>query len=180
MTVHVALLRAVNVGGQNRIAMADLRALATGLGFANPRTVLQSGNLAFEADGSGAELEARLESETGNRLGVETDYFVRSADEWRRIVADNPFRDEAADDPGHLLVMPLKATPAKDRVDALQASITGREIVRSGERHLYLVYPDGIGRSKLTAQRIDKALGTRGTARNWNTVLKLMALADSG
>jgi uncharacterized protein (DUF1697 family) len=169
----------VNVGGRNRVAMAALRDLAAGLGLSNPRTLLQSGNLVFEADGSGDDLERTLEAETAERLGVETDYFVRSADEWRRIIADNPFPAEAKADPGHLLVLPLKSAPTTDRVEALQASIRGREIVRPGARHVYLIYPDGIGRSKLTAQRIETALGTRGTGRNWNTVLKLMALADS-
>jgi uncharacterized protein (DUF1697 family) len=168
----------VNVGGQNRVAMADLRELAADLGFRNAQTLLQSGNLVFEADDSGADLETLLESETSKRLGVETDFFVRSADEWRQMVDDNPFPDEAKDDPGHLLVMPLKSPPAPNRVEALQESIKGREVVRSGGGHVYLVYPDGIGRSKLTAQRIEKALGARGTARNWNTALKLMALAD--
>ena len=93
------------------------------------------------------------------------------------MIARNPLRDEAARDPSHLLVMFLKdAVEAKD-VKALQTAITGREIVRGDGKHLYIVYADGIGRSRLTNAAIEKKLGTSGTGRNWNTVLKLGAMA---
>jgi uncharacterized protein (DUF1697 family) len=172
-------LRAVNVVGRNKVAMADLRDLAGDLGLSNPRTLLQSGNLVFETDDrSAADLESLLKSETSTRLGIDTDYLIRSAQEWREIVAGNPFPAEAEDDPGHLLVMPLKSSPEADDVATLQASIKDRELVRHGSRHVYLVYPDGVGRSKLTTQRIEKAMRSRGTARNWNTALKLLAMVE--
>jgi len=100
---------------------------------------------------------------------------VRTADEWDAVVAGNPFPAEAKSDPGHLVVMALKAAPEAAAVAALQAAIAGRETVRAVGRQAYLVYPDGIGESKLTIQKIEKALGTRGTGRNWNTALKLQA-----
>lgn len=176
MTSYLALLRAVNVGGKTKIGMADLRALLGELGLAQPRSLLQSGNLLFRAEGTTPdELEALLAAETGRRLGLATDFFVRTADEWDAVVAGNPFPAEAKDDPGHLVVMALKAAPEAAAVAALQASIAGRETVRAVGRQAYLVYPDGIGESKLTIQKIEKALGTRGTGRNWNTTLKLQA-----
>jgi uncharacterized protein (DUF1697 family) len=176
MTSYLALLRAVNVGGSTKIGMADLRALLGELGLAQPRSLLQSGNLLFRAEGTTPdELEALLAAETGRRLGLATDFFVRTADEWDAVVAGNPFPAEAKDDPGHLVVMALKAAPEAAAVAALQASIAGRETVRAVGRQAYLVYPDGIGESKLTIQKIEKALGTRGTGRNWNTTLKLQA-----
>jgi uncharacterized protein (DUF1697 family) len=182
MSMHVALLRAVNVGGRNAVAMSALCDLIGGLGFDGARSLLQSGNLVFaSAKKKGATLEQALEAETVKRLGLSVDYLVRSAEEWSEIVARNPFPKEAGADPGHLLVMCLKtAAQAKD-VKALQAAIRGREVVEADGKQLYLVYPDGVGRSKLTSALIEKTLGIRGTARNWNTVLKLAAaLSETG
>ena len=90
----------------------------------------------------------------------------------------NPFPKEAKTDPGHLLVMFLKAAPGAAAVRGLQQQIKDRELVRGIGRELFITYPDGVGRSRLTATMIEKALETRGTARNWNTVLKIQALAN--
>jgi len=178
MTVYIALLRAVNLPGHNQVAMADLRAFLSGLGFADPRTLLQSGNLVFRgAAQTGARLERLLEAEAAARLGLRTDFFIRTAEDWKDVVARNPFREAAQRDPGHLIVMFLKQAPAAGDVTALQAAITGPEVVRARGRQAYITYPAGIGRSRLTIAVIESKLGTRGTGRNWNTVLKLMALA---
>jgi uncharacterized protein (DUF1697 family) len=177
--VYLALLRAINLGGRSLVSMTDLRQLLADLGFSDARTLLQSGNAVFRsAARSGDQLERRLEKEAPGRLNVRTDFFVRSADEWQQIIADNPFPREAERDPGHLVVALLKKAPADADVKALRAAITGREVVGRGARHVYIVYPDGIGRSRLTSALAEKKLGTRGTARNWNTVLKLAALAE--
>jgi uncharacterized protein (DUF1697 family) len=111
-------------------------------------------------------------------LRVRADFVVRGAKEWREVVSRNPFRKEAERDPSHLVVMFLKrAANAKD-VKAVQAAIAGSETIRADGKHLYIVYPAGIGRSRLTNVLLEKKLGIRGTARNWNTVLKIAALAD--
>jgi uncharacterized protein (DUF1697 family) len=177
MTSYIALLRAVNVGGRNPVAMADLRDLAARVGLDDPRTLLQSGNLVFRSARAAAALERMLESEASARLGLDTDFMVRSAADWQAVIDRNPFPREAKDDPGHLLVMAFKRAPKSGDVKALQAAITGREVVRAEGPHAYLVYPDGVGRSRLTTAVIERTLGTRGTGRNWNTVLKLAALA---
>ncbi len=180
MTTYVALLRGINVGGKNKVAMADLRGFLAGLGLADAKTLLQSGNVVFRSEGkTPSALENFLEKETAARLGVSADYMVRSSTEWAKIVATNPFPNEAESDPSHLVVMCLKSTPTPASVKTVQASIKGREILRSHGRELYLVYPDGIGTSKLTGALIERQLGLRGTARNWNTVLKLLALAQN-
>jgi uncharacterized protein (DUF1697 family) len=177
MATYVALLRAVNVSATNRVAMADLLRVLSELGFAEGRSLLQTGNLIFRAEGqSQAELEHLLEAATADRLGLRTDYMVRSAAEWQPIIDGNPFPDEAKDDPGHLLVMFLKDGPGAREVEELQAAIPGRECVRAEGKQLYIVYPDGIGRSKLTNAFVERRLGTSGTGRNWNTVLKLAEL----
>ncbi|HEX4198629.1 MAG TPA: DUF1697 domain-containing protein [Caulobacteraceae bacterium] len=173
MASHIALLRAVNVGGRS-LKMGDLAAFARDLGLGEPRTLLQSGNLVFESPAKGdAALEKRLETEAKKRFGFAIDVMVRSAAEWQALMTANPFADAASDDPAHLLVMPLKTAPAKDALERLRAAIKGRELVELAGRDAYLVYPDGVGNSKLTIGVIEKALGVRGTARNWNTVLKL-------
>jgi uncharacterized protein (DUF1697 family) len=178
MSTFVALLRGINVGGQAKVSMADLRGLLEDLGFADVRTVLQSGNAVFSSPArASAKLEALLEEEAPARLGVQPAFFVRSADEWAKIVAANPFAEEAKRDPGRLVMMALKTAPSAPAVAALQAAVSGPEIIRAHGRELYITYPDGQGRSKLTNAVIEKKLATRGTARNWNTVLKLEALA---
>jgi uncharacterized protein (DUF1697 family) len=177
--VHVALIRGINVGGHKTVAMSDLRDMLAGLGFDGARSLLQSGNLVFRcASQTDVSLERLLEIEAEKRMGLHADFFIRSAKEWREVVARNPFRKEAERDPGHLVVMFLKAAPNANDVKAVQAAIVGPEIVRADNRHLYIVYPAGIGKSRLTNALIEKKLGIRGTARNWNTVLKLAALAD--
>jgi uncharacterized protein (DUF1697 family) len=179
VTRYVGLLRAVNLGPTNRVGMADLRELLEGLGMKEVRSLLQSGNLVFHGSArSTSQLENLLQRETARRLGLETQYFVRTAGEWKDLLADNPFPVEAKRDPGHLLVVFLKEAPARAVVTSLQKAIAGREVVRAKGRQAYVVYPDGIGRSRLTSALIERKLGTRGTGRNWNTVLKLGTLAD--
>jgi len=158
--MYAALLRAVNVAGHQPITMADLRSMAEKLGFTNVSTLLASGNLVFDGKATEALLESKLH----------TDVFLRSARELEAIVAGNPFPKEANDDPGRLVVLFLKG---KADGAALQKAIKGREIARGKGNQIYVYYPDGQGRSKLTNALIEKTLGTRATARNWNTVLKL-------
>jgi len=180
MPTHIALLRAINLPAHKQVAMADLRDFLTELGFVDGRSLLQSGNLVFRSPArTGAHLERLLEAEAEKRLGLQTDFFVRTTEEWKTIVAGNPFRKEAEHDPGHLVVMFLKAAPDVKDIKALQAAIAGPEIVRAEGRHAYITFPNGIGRSRLTNTLIERKLGTRGTGRNWNTVLKLGALANS-
>jgi uncharacterized protein (DUF1697 family) len=179
MPNHVALLRAINLAGRNAVAMAKLRALFEDLGFPGARSLLQSGNVVFDSDGKKpADLERLFEEATAKQLGVQTDYFIRTSKEWSKVIDANPFRREAKEDPGHLLVVCLKKAPRPADVKSLQSAIRGPEIVRAEGRQAYIVYPDGVGRSKLTAALMEAKLGTRGTARNWNTVLKLGAMFD--
>jgi len=177
MASYVALLRAVNVAGKS-LAMAALRDYASALGLEDPRTLLQSGNLIFRSTGKKpAELERLLEREAEKRLGAVTDFLVRSERELTAIVANNPFPTAARRDPARLLVMFLRHEPAADAIAAPCKAIAGRESIAAHARQLYIVYPDGIGRSKFTTSLIEKKLATRGTGRNWNTLLKLAAAA---
>lgn len=180
MAIHVGLLRAVNLAGLNKVGMADLRDLLTAIGMEDVRTLLQSGNVVFRSGAqTAAQLEAVLEKALAKRLGLETEFFVRNAADWKAMIAANPFPAEAKRDPGHLLVLFLKDAPPAENVTALQNAIKGREVVKAKGRQLYAVYPDGVGRSRLTSALIERKLGMRGTGRNWNTVLKLGALVGA-
>ena len=172
MPTGIALLRAVNVGGRS-VPMAELRDCAAGLGLSNVRSLLQTGNLIFDgSDLAGAALEARLEAAIA-------DVIIRTPAQWRAAISANPFGEAAVHDPGHLVLMALKSSPNPEDVAAVQAAIVGRETAHVVGGNLYIVYPDGIGTSKLTISVIERKLRVRGTARNWNTVLKIAAALSS-
>ena len=174
---HIALLRAVNLGGLNQVAMADLRSLCAKLGFADAASLLASGNLVFRTSLKPcSEIEKMLEAEAERKLRLKTDFFVRTAQEWHQLIRSNPFPREAEHDPAYLVAMLLKDEADASDVKKLQAAIEGREVVRAKGRVAYVTFPDGQGRSKLTRAIIEKGLGTRTTGRNWNTVLKLAAM----
>jgi len=177
MTAYAAFLRAINVGGRNLVPMAELRAALEGLCCTDVRTLLQSGNAVFRTGArSAASLERVLQAAVHERCGVDADCFCRDAAAWDALIAANPFRAEAKRDPARLALLLLDRPPAPRQVQALRAAIVGRERIEASGRELYAVYPDGMGKSRLTLPLIEKSLGTRGTARNWNTVLKVAEL----
>jgi uncharacterized protein (DUF1697 family) len=178
MTRHIGLLRGINVGGNNLIAMVDLRTMLEDLGFTGAKTILQSGNVVFEAGRhKPASIETMVEARTLERFGAQVDWFVRTADEWDAVIEADPFPRVAEADPSHYLVFCLEREPKRADVTAMQSSLPGKERVHAAGRQLYVTYPDGIGKSKLTMPWLERKLGLSGTARNWNTVLKLQALA---
>lgn len=173
----IALLRAINVGGNSRVQMAELRKLGESLGFFDVKTLLQSGNMVFDAsEADTAVLERQWETAVEKQLGVKTSFTVRSHKEWLDLVAANPFEAEATHDPSHLLALVARDAIGQAAIAALRGAIRGRERIEGGERCLYAVYPNGIGESKLTVKLIERHLSTPITGRNWNTVLKLAAL----
>jgi uncharacterized protein (DUF1697 family) len=175
---HLALLRAVNIGGR-KATTADLRAFMADLGLADARTLLQSGNLVFRSETTGAALEAELEAAFEQRFGYRSDVLVRTAPEWRAAIAATPHAEMAERDPSHLLVFALRSPPDAAAVAGLQAAVQGPEAIAAAGRELFIAYPAGIGASKLTGAVIERRLRMRGTARNWNTVTKLATmLAD--
>jgi uncharacterized protein (DUF1697 family) len=177
--MHVALLRAVNVAGHGTVSTAQLKAVMEGAGLKDGRTLLQSGNLVFRAEGLGdAEIERRLEAEAERRLGLRTQVMARSGPAWRGVVEKNPFPAEAKADPAHLLVLALKSAPSTGDVDALRKGHDGPERFEAQGAHLYVVYPQGVGRSRLTTALIERRLGVAATGRNWNTTLKLADLVS--
>ena len=176
---YAALLRGINVGGNKKVPMADLRAMTAKLGFEDPKTLLQSGNLVFTAKSQPmAKLEELLEAATKKHIGVECSYLLRSAEDWAKIVAANPFRAQAKADPAHLAVTLCREAPAPAALKALEAEVRGDEAFKVVGRELFVWYPDGMGTSKLAIALSKNRLGTICTARNWNTVMKVSALLE--
>lgn len=176
MSPHIALLRGVNVGGR-KVLKDDLLGLAQDLGFDEAKTLLASGNLVLWGNaGSDADIERRLEDGLEKRMGLRTDFMVRSSAELKAIIAANPFPDLVEARPNHLVVNFLKhPIPAGD-IEVLRAAITGRERVEGGGKELYVDFIDGIGESMLDRDWKKTKKAPVGTARNWNTVLKLAAM----
>jgi uncharacterized protein (DUF1697 family) len=172
-----ALLRGVNVGGNRKLPMADLRALLETLGFAGATTLLASGNVVFDAEEKdGAALEAKLEREAKARLGLETDFLLRDARELDAAIAANPFADAAEARPAGLVLLFARAAFPADLPDRIAALYQGPERLAVDGRHAFIDYPDGMGRSKLAPALARLKLPKAATARNWNTVLKLSAM----
>ena len=169
MNVFVALLRAVNVGGTGKLPMSDLRALCEGLGFQSVTTYIQSGNVVFRSGLTAASAQRSLEVALASHLGKMHAAHVRSGAELRAIEEKNPFPDAA---PNQVLVLFLADPPDEDTLAQVEAP--GGEVLRAGNREVYIHFPHGMGRSKLKIP-----FTSHGTGRNLNTVRKLVTLADA-
>lgn len=178
MPVLIAFLRAVNVGGASSIRMEALRGLCPALGLRHAATLLQSGNLvAAHDEGKVDDLAQRLEAAIAQDHPYKPRVIGRSAAELRGMVENNPLPLSDARQPSKLLVMPLEREPENGALARLRERYEGPEEIALVGRDLYLHYVDGIGRSKLTNALIERQLGVQGTARNWNTMTKLLELA---
>ena len=175
----MALFRGINVGGRKKLAMADVREVLEALGHGDVETYLQSGNALFTSAGKDTSALAReIEAAVQSQVGLEVRVLVRSHAELAEVVAANPF-GEAEAEPSKLHVAFLSATPDPDRVATIDAARFHPDELRVGERAIYLWYPRGAGRSKLTNDLLERRLGVTATSRNWNTVTKLLERAST-
>ncbi len=171
----MALLRGINVGQAKRIAMADLRALVTALGFGDVQTLLNSGNVVFTASPAKARAAAtRIEQAVSDELGVPSRVTVLSAPELTAIIAANPLLG-IADNPSRLMVSVCASNADARRLEPLQAQSWTPDVLAVGERVAYMWYPHGSIDSAL-AKAVARAMGDAVTTRNWATMLKLHAL----
>lgn len=184
MPRYLALLRGINVGGHNKVAMSDLRDLASGLGHADVATYIQSGNMVFStAETDPPKLADALEFEIAARLGVRPAVVVISAAELGQVIADNPFPAEA--NPKCLHAVFRRDAPDAAGIAAVAAAVQRAREAGSDDdaaivgRTLYLRTPDGLGRSDLAAELLRSRMQAAGTARNWATVTRLMAMLDA-
>jgi uncharacterized protein (DUF1697 family) len=175
---QIALLRAVNLGPVNRVKMADLRAALERAGFEDVRTLLQSGNVVLTSDRRPDAVAREIEELLAGELGVETQVIVRTRDELADAIERNPIA-EADDQPKRCQVSFLSETPDPAAVQRLEAIDLAPERFEVSGREAYAWHPEGLQRSKL-ARALGEGLGVSATARNWNTVKKLLELADTG
>lgn len=179
MTAHIALLRSVNVG-KRKVLKNDLLGLAKDLGFKEAKTLLASGNLVLWGDHEGAAvLEAALQAALEKRIGLSTDFMVRSPTQLAAIIAANPYPQAAQDHPSHLIVNFLKVPIPDEDVDILRAAITGPETFEARGRELYIDFPISIADSLLDRDWKKTRRSPIGTTRNWNTVLKLAQMVEA-
>jgi uncharacterized protein (DUF1697 family) len=181
MARYLALLRGINVGGHNKVAMADLRGVAAALGHTDVATYIQSGNVVFTSTKTdSARLADELEQEIATRLGVRPAVVVVSGPELAQVIADNPFPAEP--NPRYLHAVFRRDEMNKNDIADVAAAVQRARQSGSPDdavvvgRTIFLRTPDGLGRSELAAQLARTKVQSAGTARNWATVTKLMAM----
>lgn len=172
MPVYVALLRSVNVIGHNKINMAALAAAASASGFSDVRTYIQSGNLLLRSEQDAESVAAALERVIAETFGLSVSALVRTAEELAAVAANPPFPTDEGD---RLYVTFLRDVPASAAKLDPARSPPDRIEVRG--REIYLLCPHGAGKSRYSLDYFERVLGTRGTARNWNTVVRLVEMA---
>lgn len=179
MQTCIALLRGINVGGNKKIRMAELKELCEGLGLRDVQTLLQSGNVVFRSAGSSPEaLATQLETAIQARFGFAVRVILRTLEQWRAIIAHHPFSETQVAEPAKILLACLSAAPSEEAWAALLAGHKGPEIVQRSGAELYIFYTEGMGGSKLDNSVLERRLRVISTGRNWNTVHKLLALAE--
>jgi uncharacterized protein (DUF1697 family) len=168
---HVALLRGVNLGPRNKVPMKRLAAMFEAAGCDDVRTFIASGNVVFDAPAALAKkLPVAISSTISDELGLTIPVLVRTASEMSKIAASHPFDDDEGVHVAFLQTKPKVTTLDTSRSPGDEAVVLGREV--------YLRFPHGMGRSKLSVTYVDKTLGTVSTWRNWRTVTKLAELAS--
>jgi uncharacterized protein (DUF1697 family) len=170
---HIALLRGINVGGRNKLPMADLRALFEEVGCSQVQTYIQSGNVVFKADPELAiQIPGIIKDAVSQKFGFEIPIVTRTAEELRVVVQGNPFLDSSTDE-RTLHVAFLSEIPAAENIKTLDPARSPPDEFVLRAREIYLRLPNGVARTKLTNAYFDSKLGTTSTVRNWRTTIKL-------
>jgi uncharacterized protein (DUF1697 family) len=177
MERRIVLLRGINLGARNRVAMPQLREALADAGYGSVRTYVQSGNVVLDSDETPVALEASCERLVAERFGLDVPVIVRTRDELAAVVEHNPL-GEVATDPKRYQVTFLAEKLDPDRASELAALATDAERLVVHGRELYAWHPDGVGRSKLASTLAATGLGVKATARNWKTVVTLLDMAD--
>jgi uncharacterized protein (DUF1697 family) len=173
---RIALLRGINIGPRQRVSMPELRELIEGLGYTGVQTLVQSGNVVFTSRAAAATLEKKLEREIEKQLGVDPRVVVRTRDELAAAIEANPF--PVPKDPKNLHVTFLSGEPDAEVAKQLEDADLGDDRLAFLGREIYILYANGMGRSELAKQLTRAKLGVAATDRNWNTVTKLLEMAD--
>jgi uncharacterized protein (DUF1697 family) len=179
MPVLISMLRGINVGGHNKVNMAALRALYESLKFEAPRTYVQSGNVIFRTkEKISPTLAKKIQTAIEREFGCRPEVILRTTDELRKAIAASPFASQRDLEPGKILVTFLAAEPGPEAHATLLGLKSHPEELHLKGRELYIYFPDGAGKSKLPWSSLAKVLKTTGTARNWNSVIKMLTIAE--
>jgi uncharacterized protein (DUF1697 family) len=179
MPVLISMLRGINLGSHNRIKMDALRALYESLKFENPRSYVQSGNVVFRTkEKNSPQLAKKIQKAIEKECGCSPEVILRTPEEMRKAVGANPFPEQIKKEPGKVLVTFLAGEPPLDAKANLDKFKDFPEQLRLKGRELYIYFPNGAGRSKVPWSAVDKLLHVTGTARNWNSVLALLGIAE--
>ena len=177
MTAFVSLFRGINVGGHHHVRMDDLKDMHEALGLKDVFPYIQSGNVVFTSDDADvARLRRHIEDGFEKKFGFRVEVIVRTSAELREIIDQNPFQSQPGKESKWVAVTFLTTLPDITAQEALLKAYVGPEEIFFSGKEMYIYYPDGIGRSKLSLSLIEKKLKTMGTARNWNTILQLQKL----
>ena len=169
-----------NVAGYQKLNMEALRTLCSGLGLRDVQTYIQSGNVVFRADTGDPETLARkIEDGIHRKYGFRPDVIVRTTSELRKVIANNPFAGRPEVEPNRLLAVFMASAPARQAREQVVAMPCEPEELHIKGRELYIYYPNGMARPKIPMARIEKLLATPCTGRNWNTVNKLLGMAEA-
>ena len=180
MPVIISMLRAVNLAAHNRIAMEALRDVYASLKLLDVRTYVQSGNVLFKTEEREIDtLVKKIQDAVERRFKLRPDVIVRTSAELRGVVARNPFARRRGIEPSKLLVTFLASDPGEAAREQIRKLKTDPEEVRIDGRELYIYFPDGMARPKLSLVTMEKILKTSGTGRNWNSVTKMLEIAES-
>ncbi len=173
------MLRGVNVGGHNKIKMDQLRALYGSLKFEDAKTYVQSGNVIFRTkEKSLPALAKKIQTAIEQKFGFRPEIILRTVDELRAAIATSPFAKRSDLHPGKILITFFATDPLPEAQASLLSFKDHPEELHLVGRELYIYFPNGAGKSKLPWSQIGKLLGTSGTARNWNSVTKMLAVAE--
>jgi uncharacterized protein (DUF1697 family) len=178
MPVLISMFRGVNVGGHNKIKMDALRTLYESIKFEDPRTYVQSGNVIFRTkEKNSASLADKIQNAVEGAFGFRPAVILRTPDELRKAIAATPFAARNLE-PGKILVTFLSGDPGPKAQATLLTFKSYPEELHLQRRELYIYFPNGAGKSKLPWSSVEKLLGTTGTARNWNSVTRMLAIAE--
>jgi len=173
------MLRGVNVGGHNKIKMDALRILYESLKFEDPRTYVQSGNVIFRTkEKSSPALAKKIQNTVEREFGFCPEVILRTKDELKKAIAASPFAGRGDFEASKILVTFLACEPGPQAQATLLSLKAHPEELHLKGRELYIYFPDGVGRSKLPWSSVEKLLKTTGTARNWNSVTKMLEIAE--
>lgn len=179
MPVLISMLRGVNLGSHHRIKMEDLRALYESLHLEGPRTYVQSGNVIFRTkEKNAAKLAEKIQASIEREFGFRPEVILRTLDELKQSLAANPFLNRRDIEPSKLLITFLAAEPAAEAQATIRDLKVRREELHLIGRELYIYFPDGIGKSKVPWSSVEKLLNVTGTARNLNSVTKMLEIAE--